>query len=99
LNQVSIPPNLEKIGESAFEKCYSLKEIIFPETLIYIGKSSFRFNRDLFEVVFPKNLRFIGDGAFYGCIGLKAIYISPNFKNDILRIFGDIDPSIIHWIE
>ena len=63
-----------------------------------IGEEAFLNCVSLKSIAIPKSVCRIGYNAFYGCKGLTSVTISVNFKNDVFRIFGDIDPDIIHWI-
>ena len=65
---------LQTIGESAFEGCIRLKEIILPDSLKYIGCKAFR-NCRFTEFKQPESLRFIGEEAFWGS-GVTSIELN-----------------------
>lgn len=82
----------------AFEGCSSLQKIEIPEGVRWIGASVFKGCSSLKEIVIPQSVIEIGDNAFKGCTDLESVTIGINFKNDIQRIFGEIDSKIIHFI-
>ena len=97
LTKIEIPDSVTEIGNSTFEGCTSLAEIKIPAYCTAIGDSAFADCSSLTELVIPENVRRIGNNAFAGCTSLTSVTLSANFKNDVKRIFGDIDPSIIKW--
>ena len=97
LRSVKFPASLEVIYPGAFEDCESLEEIVIPKSVSAICEKAFLGCRSLKTLDIPKNVLQIEDGAFVGCTGLTSVRISANFKDDITRIFGDIDPSIIKF--
>ncbi|MDE6200327.1 MAG: leucine-rich repeat protein [Clostridiales bacterium] len=98
LQEITIPKYVRTIEFEAFWGCSGLREIEFPDSVEFIGGRAFENCTSLSEITIPKSVIDIGDDAFNGCTGLKSVTISINFKNDIRRIFGDIDPSIIHYV-
>lgn len=63
VSSVSIPGNVQKIGDSAFQECANLKSIIIPEGVQSIGSYSFK-NSGLMEVVIPSSVKSISTEAF-----------------------------------
>lgn len=99
LKSIIISNSVTAIADSAFADCACLGKIIIPEAVKEVGDEAFLNCVSLTTLDIPKSVRHIGDRAFAGCSGLTSVTLSANFKNDVARIFGDIDPSIIHWIE
>ena len=64
---------VKKIGNHAFESCYSLTSVTIPNSVTSIGEIAFRYCADLASVVIPDSVKIIGDCAFFGCLGLKTI--------------------------
>ncbi len=75
LEKVKLPKNLKKIGNKAFYRCSSLKEIELPETITDIEWSAFAFCISLESIKIPQNVKTIEQDAFYECIKLKSIDI------------------------
>ena len=72
---VYISDNINYIGESAFEACYSLRKINYSEncSLEEIGITAFYTCDSLKNIVFPKSLKIIDKKAFWICDNLKSI--------------------------
>ena len=64
-----------EIGNYAFLRCTSLKEVVIPQSVTSIGSSAFNYCTSLEEVVFPEGVISIGEGAFQLCELLKEIVI------------------------
>ncbi len=75
--EVKIPRGVTKIGDSVFEACTGLAEIIIPDSVTSIGEKAFSNCDSLTFIMIPDSVTEIGDLAFYGCIGLSNITI-PN---------------------
>ena len=78
---VTIPSDVNSIGEGAFENNTSVEKVIFPENLKSIGKEAFSGCSSLTEVNFPKNLETIGDSAFYRCSKVKEVSVPKSVKS------------------
>lgn len=70
----------EKIADSAFESCFSLKRVSLPSDLKEIGASAFEYCNELEEIVLPDSLTTIGNKAFSECNSLKKITLNKNIK-------------------
>lgn len=68
-----LPSTLEEIGNGAFEKFYSLTEIIIPDSVKSIGSCVFMDNVNLKKVYLPQGLKTIGGWAFRNCKKLDRI--------------------------
>ncbi|MCI8409995.1 MAG: leucine-rich repeat protein [Lachnospiraceae bacterium] len=66
---VTLPKELEVIGDKAFENNTNLKNITsgLPQTLLTIGKSSFKCCCSLESIVIPSKVKSIGEYGFWGC--------------------------------
>ena len=66
---VTLPKELEAIGDKAFENNSNLKRIIsgLPGTLLEIGNSSFKDCHSLESVVIPSKVKSVGKYGFWGC--------------------------------
>lgn len=66
LTKIEIPKNVTKIGESAFDGCTALNEVIFYEGLQYIDHYAFLNCPNLRTATIPKSVTYIGSHAFNG---------------------------------
>lgn len=75
--------SFERIGDSAFSDCSSLKTINWPSNLISIGARAFNGCDALEEVELPSSLLYISNGAFDDCESLSKVKIpeNSNLKN------------------
>ena len=76
INQIILPPTLERIGEGAFQSTLikqithsgelnpSTTTLVLPESLYAIGAQAFRYCRLLGSIVIPPTVDSIGDQAF-----------------------------------
>lgn len=69
-------PNVETLGNRAFEYCKNLKEAKFPSATSVGGDDLF-FNSDALETVFFNNATKVAEDAFWKCHSLTSVYI-PN---------------------
>ncbi len=83
-NSPIIPDSVTRIGDHAFEHCYTLTSIVIPNSVTSIGDSAFAYCEALTSIVIPDSVTSIGDYAFWGCDALTSIVI----PNSITRI-GD----------
>ena len=66
ITSLSLPSNVEYIGDSAFSGCSSLGgNLILPLQVSYIGSYAFYGCNFTGNLVLPDNLEYIGSGAFY----------------------------------
>ena len=77
LTSVTVPKTVESctvtaIGESAFEVCTELTEIVLPDTITRIGNSAFSYCSSLTSIELPVATS-IGIRAFYECSALTSI--------------------------
>ena len=63
-----------EIGNYAFLRCTSLKEVVIPQSVTSIGSSAFNYCTSLKEIVIPDSVTTIGDSAFDGCDELTTVY-------------------------
>ena len=98
LTSIEIPESVTKIYSSAFSGCSSLESILLSKNLETIGERAFENCSALNQIDIPDGVCEIGDNAFSGCAALERVTIGSNFKNDIRRIFGDIDLKKITFI-
>ena len=86
LRNIILPEGVEAIGNSAFERTYSLSTVHFPTTLRTIGTWAFQTsNINMDPLVLPEGLEILGDYAFFCCWKLKGKVVLPS----TLKRFGD----------
>jgi len=77
----TIANGVKRIGESAFECCALLTDIIIPDSVTSIGEYAFDNCVALTSMTIPDSVTSIGDGAFIGCTGLTTITIPDSVTN------------------
>ena len=94
--QTSIIPNdgsVKYIGDSAFDSCINITNIIIPDSVITIGFSAFRYCNSLKNIMLPNTLLSISYYAFDECTRLVGVWYEGNEKNkDQIEICGDNQP-------
>ena len=66
-----------RIGDYAFQYCYSLSSVIIPNGVTSIGNYAFSDCYSLSSVIIPNGVTSIGSNAFYNCYSLSSVII-PN---------------------
>jgi len=72
---------LEIIGDSAFENCTSLKELLIPTKVTTIGDSAFGSCQSLENIGILSGVKTIGDGSFVQCNALTNITIPASVES------------------
>ena len=82
------------IGESAFEFCDKLKDIVLPGDIEEIGELCFRMCPSINSIVIPETIKTIGMGAFVGDTELSYVKMIGTIPPSIgQHAFSDISPS------
>ena len=89
VEKIVLPKVIEKIGESAFIRCYHLNEINFPTSLKNISVSAFWQCNALKEVNLNEGLTELGSYAFYGCTQLRKVSLPSTLVNTNQNTFAD----------
>ena len=79
--EYSIREGVKVIGNSAFEKCYSLTSINISNSVTNIGDKAFSECKSLTNIDIPNSVTNIGNGAFSGCDSLTKIIIPRSVVN------------------
>ena len=92
LTEITLPDEIEDIGEVAFFGCTNLRQIKLPENLKTIREEAFG-ESGLESVVIPEGVHLICEKAFFSCRNLKRIDILP--KDIVIQedAFGDTCPE------
>ena len=64
LTEITLPEELEEIGERAFFCCTALTEIVIPDPVEYIGDYAFSLCVKLDSIELPEDLEVIGPNTF-----------------------------------
>lgn len=86
---VTIPDNVDAIGQSAFEGNTHVESVVIPDSVKRIDGYAFWGCDQLGTVTLGKGLTEIGDYAFAGCTGLKQMTIPQNITTIGAQAFGD----------
>ena len=78
----------QRIGNSCFQNCTKLKNIVVPEGVERINNTCFRDCSALEGITLPNTLNYIGATAFYNCKALKKIDIPKNVHKLYTETFG-----------
>lgn len=73
LEEVDLPPAIERIDQGAFNGASSLRRIGMPAKLKVLGRNALAGLPSLEDVSFGTNLVMIGSGAFQSCRSLKHV--------------------------
>lgn len=75
ITRVTVPSSVKKVGDSAFENCVQLKEIVFESTDCTIGIAAFRYCSSLTSITLPSGLKAIPLEGFAACTALTELEI------------------------
>lgn len=91
LRRVTLPDTVAVIGESAFENCSELKQIVFGAGLTLLDKNALRNCRSLDQATLPAKVHEVGRSAFEGCTGLQHLLVQGRVKIIRDNAFLDCD--------
>ncbi len=89
-----------EIGESAFQSCSSLKEVVLSDGVVSVGSQAFSLCTLLSSVFIDEGLSSIGAYAFNGCISLEQVTFPSSLEsvgNNAFRglKFVDVDGTTV----
>ncbi len=89
LKTVSLPSDVEYIGNDAFYDCWDLQSVSFgsSSSLKSIERFAFYHCYDLETISIPNSVTNIGEKAFYGCNGLKSVTLSNSLSSISTGLF------------
>ena len=77
IGEVVIPSCVTEIGDSAFDRCYDLKDVTIPNGVLSIGTYAFQYCRRLTDMTIPQSVTNIGTRVFTGCDELRTFSVDP----------------------
>lgn len=72
VTNLTIPAGVTKVGDYAFEHCYSITSLTIPEGCTAIGEYAFNNCSNLASATFPNSLNSVGSFAFASCARMHA---------------------------
>ena len=79
--ELEIPPEVDRIGKAAFEKCENLRKVSLGEKITEIPAYGFAYCKGLVQIDLPDSILRIGPQAFRGCSGLQRLDIPASVRN------------------
>ena len=83
----ALDSRIKYIGDSAFENCTGIKEIVLPASLEYLGNRAFYQCTNLEKLVISDGVKSIGDFAFLGCTSLTKVEIPDSVSKIGANVF------------
>ena len=80
LTAITLPPQLESIGDCAFCECSKLREITIPKGVTEIPELCFYHCKSLQKAVLPAGLQSIGKNAFSRCVKLAKLTLPEGLE-------------------
>ena len=78
LTWVTLPPQLESIGESTFNGCNELRDLQLPSTLNSIGDYAFRYTYNFYHAAIPEGT--VCNAGAYRNSGIRRITLPKSMK-------------------
>lgn len=79
VEKIDIPSSVEEIGERAFSRCSSLREVVLYDGTKIIGDYAFA-GSGLETIKLPSSIENISDGAFSDCRSMKSLTLNEGLK-------------------
>ena len=83
----TVPVQVRRIGERAFNECTGLSEIILPSNLVSIGDFAFFNCYSAVRIDIPESVTEIGDWAFYYCSKITEAHIPEGITSIGSHVF------------
>lgn len=88
LESINIPSHISTIGNSAFQNCKSLVEVILPENLEALPNNIFQNCSALTAIAIPTGVKTIGSSAFAGCAAFTEVVLPAEVNSINASIFS-----------
>ena len=105
LTSISIPENMNTIGDYAFANCNNLTDVTISNSVVSIGEAAFSHCGNIVSIHIPASVSTIGIGAFNYCYKLEDISISNSISiinDDTFRECSSLSnfalPENLVWI-
>lgn len=101
---IQLPETITKIGNSAFQSCDNLKEIMLPEGLTEIEGLAFNGCQSLKSVHLPDSLTKLGTDVFFSCTALSEVNYPKNLAEGGSYLFSQtaieelVIPDGVTWL-
>ncbi len=87
LTSITIPNDVNTIGEAAFKGCSNLKSVTLPNGVTSIAANTFYDCFRLTSITMPDGITSIGNQAFCGCSSLTSVTIPKDVTNIYANAF------------
>jgi len=73
LRRITLPKNLEAIGDCAFKACFRLQKLLIPKSISLIGEEAFSNCKSIKDIKIPQGVTRIENETFLSCLSMKSI--------------------------
>lgn len=80
LELINLPSTITEIGQSIFQYCSGLREVVLHEGLQKIEDSAFKDCTSLESISIPSTVKCIGSKVFMGCSGLRECMLNEGIE-------------------
>jgi len=94
----TIPNNVTKIGDYAFNSCSNLTSVIIPGSVTNLGNYVFAGCSGLTSVTIPASITSIGANAFAGCSTLTGVYFQGNAPSLGSGVFSQVNDATVYYL-
>jgi hypothetical protein len=98
LASIILDTNIQIIGDSAFQQCYSLTSITIPNSVTNMGNSVFYDDFELTNAVIGSGLTSIGFGTFDNCYNMLGIYFMGNAPAMNSDVFDNDNSTTVYYL-
>ncbi|WP_300744464.1 leucine-rich repeat protein [uncultured Rikenella sp.] len=81
LTSLTLPDQLEAIGDGAFKDMTKLSSVVIPQTVRTIGSSSFEGCTRISDLIIPNSISYIGPYAFRNCVNFRTIALPRQIRS------------------
>ena len=88
-DEVRLHGGIRRIGDGAFDSCFSLETVRFGGGVEVIGEGAFRDCSSLKTLSLPPSVTYLGAESFAGCSALKAVKLPSRIRELPEGVFRD----------
>lgn len=99
LKEISMPDNVQRIGDFAFNNCKSLTSIKLPHNCWTISNQGFAGCENLQYIEIPTGVEILDSGAFAGCKNLVITFpeeLEKRYLCDLEKELDEFNPDLDH---